>query len=50
MPTPIDLSDEDVAFLVTMLRNSAQPLTTQQLIDALRGRAASGAKEESGGG
>jgi len=32
----ITLSDEDVAYLLTLLRNSAQPMTTQQLIDALR--------------
>lgn len=36
MPEPIQLNDEDVAFLLTLLRNSSQPMTTQQLIDALR--------------
>ncbi len=32
----IQLNDEDVAFLLTLLRNAGQPLTTQELIDALR--------------
>ena len=36
MSTPIQLNDEDVAYLLTLLRNAAQPMTTQQLIDALR--------------
>ncbi len=36
MSTPIQLNDEDVAFLLTLLRNAPQPMTTQQLIDALR--------------
>ena len=34
----IELNDEDLAYLLTVLRNSAQPMTTQQLIDALRGQ------------
>jgi hypothetical protein len=38
MSSQIRLSDDDVAFLLTLLRNAAQPQTTQQLIDALRGR------------
>jgi DNA-binding response OmpR family regulator len=33
---PIQLNDEDVAYLLTLLRNATQPMTTQQLIDALR--------------
>jgi hypothetical protein len=33
---PVQLRDEDVAYLLTLLRNAPQPLTTQQLIDALR--------------
>jgi DNA-binding response OmpR family regulator len=37
-PKPIELNDEDLAYLLTVLRNSNQPLTTQQLIDALRGQ------------
>ena len=36
MAAAIKLNDEDVAYLLTLLRNSAQPMTTQQLIDALR--------------
>jgi hypothetical protein len=36
MPDPIKLNDEDVAYLLTLLRNASQPMTTQQLIDALR--------------
>lgn len=36
MTAQIRLSDEDVAFLLTVLRNAIQPMTTQQLIDALR--------------
>jgi hypothetical protein len=35
-PTQMNLRDEDVAYLLMLLRNSTQPLTTQQLIDALR--------------
>ena len=33
---PIHLNDEDVAYLLTLLRNATQPITTQQLIDQLR--------------
>jgi hypothetical protein len=32
----IQLNDEDVAHLMNVLRNSGQPVTTQQLIDILR--------------
>lgn len=32
----VRLNDEDVAYLMNLLRNAAQPVTTQQLIDALR--------------
>jgi len=32
----IQLNDEDLAYLLTLLRNATQPVTTQQLIDALR--------------
>ncbi len=37
---PIDLTSEDVAFLISLLREPAasQPMTTQQLIEALRRR------------
>ena len=33
---PFQLKDEDVTYLLTLLRNSPQPLTTRQLVDALR--------------
>ena len=36
MPPAIDLNDEDAAVLLSYLRQSTQPVTTQQLIDALR--------------
>lgn len=32
----VRLNDEDVAYLMNLLRNAAQPVATQQLIDALR--------------
>ncbi|CAN5669509.1 hypothetical protein BH23CHL5_BH23CHL5_03820 [soil metagenome] len=32
------LSEEDLEFLVALLRSSAVPLTTAQLIESLRGR------------
>lgn len=39
---PVQLTDDDVAYLLSLLRDPAQtqPLTTQQLIDALRLRSA----------
>lgn len=39
MPTQVQLSDDDVTFLLSLLRNATSPVTTQQLIDALRSRA-----------
>jgi len=42
MTAQIQLRDEDIAYLLTLLRNSTQPLTTQQLIDALRKQAGRG--------
>jgi hypothetical protein len=38
---PVQLTEDDVAFLLSILRDPSQtqPITTQQLIDALRGRA-----------
>ncbi len=36
MSAQIQLRDEDLAYLLTLLRNTSQPVTTQQLIDALR--------------
>lgn len=35
----LNLNSEDIAFLLTMLRNATSPLSTQDLIDALRQRA-----------
>ena len=37
---PVHLTEDDVAFLLSILRDPSQtqPITTQQLIDALRGR------------
>jgi hypothetical protein len=37
---PIDLTSEDVAFLISLLRDPSvpQPVTTQQFIEALRRR------------
>jgi hypothetical protein len=32
----VRLNDEDVAYLMNLLRNATQPVTTQHLIDALR--------------
>jgi len=32
----VSLNEEDVAYLMYLLRNATQPVTTQQLIDALR--------------
>lgn len=32
----IQLNDDDVAYLMNLLRNATQPISTQQLIDALR--------------
>lgn len=37
---PVHLTEDDVAFLLSILRSSTQvqPITTQELIDALRNR------------
>lgn len=32
----VQLNDDDVAYLMNLLRNATQPIATQQLIDALR--------------
>ena len=32
----IRLGEDDVAYLMNLLRNAAQPVATQELIDALR--------------
>jgi hypothetical protein len=34
----LHLTDADVTFLLTLLRNSASPMTTSQLVDALKQR------------
>lgn len=34
----LQLNDDDIAFLLTLLRNATTPLTTQDLVDALRKR------------
>jgi len=34
----IQLSEDDISYLITLLRNSATPLTTAQLVNALRQR------------
>lgn len=34
----LHLNDDDIAYLLTLLRNATSPLTTAQLIDALRQR------------
>ena len=34
----LQLTNDDLAFLLTQLRNAISPLTTQQLIEALRQR------------
>jgi hypothetical protein len=36
----VRLNEEDVAYLMNLLRNATQPVTTQQLIDALRRQSA----------
>jgi hypothetical protein len=36
----IHLSEDDVAYLMNLIRNATQPVTTQQLIDALRRQSA----------
>ncbi|MGC4107534.1 MAG: hypothetical protein QM753_14530 [Thermomicrobiales bacterium] len=38
--SPATLTNEEVTLLLTMLRNAATPLTTQQLVEALKDRAA----------
>ncbi|MGI8484378.1 MAG: hypothetical protein ACR2OU_08945 [Thermomicrobiales bacterium] len=34
----LKLTDEDVTHVLTLLRNSTAPVTTQQLVDALKQR------------
>jgi hypothetical protein len=35
-PGRVRLNDEDVAYVMNLLRNATQPINTQQLIDVLR--------------
>jgi len=37
---PVQLNEEDITYLLTILRNASQPITTQELIVAIRDRAA----------
>lgn len=37
-PQPIQLTTEDVAYLLMVLRNASSPMTTTELIEALRQR------------
>jgi hypothetical protein len=41
----VRLNDEDVAYLMNLLRNATQPVATQQLIDGLRRQSGQGASE-----
>lgn len=36
----VHLSEDDIAYLMNLIRNATQPVTTQQLIDALRRQSA----------
>ena len=36
----VHLSEDDVAYLMNLLRNATQPVATQELIDALRRQSA----------
>jgi hypothetical protein len=37
-PTPVQLTTEDVAYLLMVVRNASTPMTTAELIEALRQR------------
>ncbi len=45
----VHLSEDDVAYLLNLLRNSTQPVTTQQLIDALRRQSSPAQPEQDSG-
>lgn len=45
MEQEILLNDEDVALLLTLLRNGSQPATTQKLVDALRRKTEPGSSD-----
>ena len=34
----LQLNDDDVAFLLTLLRNASSPVSTEQLVEALKQR------------
>ena len=36
----LQLTDEDIAFILNILRNTSSPLTTAQLVEALQQRVA----------
>lgn len=36
----VQLNEADIAFLLNLLRNASGPLTTQELVDALKNRKA----------
>lgn len=47
----IQLNEDDVAYLLNLLRNATQPVTTQQMIDGLRRQSSqsrTGAESERG--
>ena len=46
----IQFSDDDIAYLMNLLRNATQPVGTQQLIDALRRQASAAQGHEDGDG
>lgn len=43
------LGEDDVAYLMNLLRNATQPVTTQELIDALRRQSGGSGREAAGG-
>jgi predicted N-acetyltransferase YhbS len=44
----VQLNDDDIAYVMNLLRNATQPVTTQQLMDALRRQAANARATEDG--
>ena len=44
--TNVQLSDDDMAFLIVTLRNANRPMTTEQLTEALREQAAKSQNQE----
>ena len=45
----VRLNEDDVAYLMNLLRNATQPVTTQELIDGLRRQSASSRPGPDGG-